>query len=91
MFLGGTPLASLSCQAEVTESDGSTMVGFTKEQRRMLMDKLPDAANLALGALVFGQFLQGRPFSRLLAAAGVAVWFGLLAWAMLLGRENTRD
>ena len=35
------------------------MVGLTTEQRRMLMDKLPDAANLALGALVFGQFSRG--------------------------------
>ena len=33
------------------------MVGLTGEQRTMLIDKLPDAANLALGALVFGQFL----------------------------------
>ena len=32
------------------------MVGLTREQRRMLIDKLPDAANLALGGLVFGQF-----------------------------------
>ena len=37
----------------------STMVGLTTEQRRMLIDKIPDAANLALGALVFGQFLLG--------------------------------
>ena len=66
------------------------MVGLTTEQRRMLIDKLPDAANLALGALVFGQFLQDRPFSRQLAAFGVAVWLGLLAWALLLGREGQR-
>jgi len=66
------------------------MVGLTTEQRRMLIDKLPDAANLALGALVFGQFLQDRLFSRQLAAAGVAVWLGLLAWALLLGRESQR-
>ena len=68
------------------------MVGLTLEQRRMLIDKLPDAANLALGALVFGQFLQERLFSRWLAAAGVAIWLGLLGWAIFLGRgEDTRD
>ena len=39
------------------------MVRFTQEQRQMLIDKLSDAANLALGALVFGQFLGDRPFS----------------------------
>jgi hypothetical protein len=27
-----------------------TMAGFTKEQRQMLLDKLPDTANLALVA-----------------------------------------
>lgn len=40
----------------------------------MLGDKLPDAANLALGALVFAQFLEDRPFSRQLAAAGIGIW-----------------
>ena len=56
------------------------------------MDKLPDAANLALGALVFGQFLQERLFSRWLAAAGVAIWLGLLGWAVFLGwGEDARD
>lgn len=33
------------------------MVGLTKEQRGMLMDKLPDVANLALGAFALSQFL----------------------------------
>jgi hypothetical protein len=45
----------------------------------MIMDKLPDAANLALGGLVFGQFLGDRPFSP-----GVAV-LGLGTWAVLVG------
>jgi hypothetical protein len=55
----------------------------------MLMDKLPDAANLALGALVFGQFLGNRPFSPLVAAVGMVAWLALLAWALLLGQEVT--
>lgn len=66
------------------------MVGLTKEQRRMLIDKVPDAANLALGALVFGQFLGDRPFSRVLASAGVGVWLALVGYALLLGREGQR-
>lgn len=57
----------------------------------MLVDKLPDAANLALGAMVFGQFLQDRPFSRWLAMVGIVIWLGLLGWALFLGQENTRD
>lgn len=66
------------------------MVGLTKEQRRTLIDKLPDAANLALGALVFGQFLQDRPFSRLIAAVGLCIWLALLGYALLLGQEAQR-
>jgi len=56
----------------------------------MLIDKLPDAANLALGALVFGQFLQDRPFSRVLAAAGVGLWLALVGYALVLGQEGQR-
>ena len=68
-----------------------TMVRLSEEQRRTLMDKLPDTANLALGALVFGQFLGERPFSRMLAAGGLVLWLGMLAWVLLLGRRATRD
>jgi len=48
----------------VVSALSSTIVGLTTGQRRMLMDKLPDAANLALGGMVFGQFLGDRPFRR---------------------------
>ena len=61
------------------------MVGLTTEQRRMLMDKLPDAANLALGALVFGQFLGDRPFSVGVAVLGMATWAAFLGGAFVLG------
>jgi hypothetical protein len=67
------------------------MVGLTREQRQLLMDKVPDAANLALGALVFGQFLQERSFSAWLAVIGLAIWLGLLGWAVFLGKENAHD
>ena len=64
------------------------MVGLTGEQRRMFIDKLPDAANLALGALVFGQFLNDRPFSVALAILGATTWAALLGTAFALGREK---
>jgi hypothetical protein len=63
-----------------------TMVRFSQKQRAMLLDKLADAANLALGALVFGQFLGDRPFSFGVAAFGLTAWFALLGWALVLGR-----
>ena len=54
----------------------------------MLIDKLPDAANLALGALVFAQFLGERPFSMAVATLGVGMWAGLLGCGFVLGRGN---
>jgi hypothetical protein len=75
------------CSAPPPEAH-TTMLRLSREQRRTLADKLPDAANLALGALVFGQFLQERPFSPVLAATGVGVWLALLAWALFLGRRH---
>jgi len=55
----------------------------------MLMDKVPDAANLAAGALFFGQFLNERPFSPTLARAGLGLWIALTAWAIVLASEGT--
>lgn len=39
----------------------------------MFADKLPDTANLALGAPVFGQFL-GQGFSPVVAVVGIMLW-----------------
>ncbi len=64
------------------------MIGLSEEQRRTLVDKLPDTANLALGGLAFGQFLQDRPFSREVAATGLVMWLGFFAWAVFLGRKR---
>jgi hypothetical protein len=50
------------------------MLTFTRAQRRMLADKLRDAANVAAGAMVFGQFLGGGGFSLRVAVAGLIVW-----------------
>lgn len=44
-----------------------------------------DAANLALGGLVLGQFLGGRDYDAALGGVGVLTWFvGYLAGAILL-------
>jgi hypothetical protein len=60
------------------------MVELTTEQRGLLADKLPDVANIAAGALVFGQSLSDRTFSWPLAAAGVALWAFLFGCAVVL-------
>ena len=54
----------------------------------MLIDKLPDAANLALGGLVFGQFLGDRPFSLGVAVLGIVTWAAFLGGAFVLGGES---
>jgi len=54
----------------------------------MLIDKLPDAANLALGALVFGQLLADRPFSPLVAILGAVSWVTLIGGAFWLGGKR---
>ena len=60
------------------------MVELTTSQRAVLVDKLPDAGNLAAGALFFGQFLGGETFSASLAFFGIAVWAFLIACAVAL-------
>ncbi len=53
----------------------------------MLVDKLPDAANLAVGALFFGQFLGDQEFSFVVAGLGAMTWISLIGWALLLVRD----
>lgn len=48
----------------------ATMLRLKRTQRELITDKLPDTANLALGALVFGQFLAAS-FSIALLVLGM--------------------
>ena len=62
------------------------MLRLTKQRRAILAEKFGDLANLAVGALVFGQAVGQDTFS-LGAAAGVAVWavFTGLTYALVGG------
>ena len=60
------------------------MLLLNNAQRALLADKVPDFANLAAGALFFGQFLGDRPFSLNLALYGLRSWAVLLASAVAL-------
>jgi hypothetical protein len=60
-----------------------TMVELTRGQRAVLVDKLPDVASVAAGALVFGQFL-GEHFSWSVAIAGTTLWAFLVGCAVVL-------
>ena len=64
------------------------MLILNREQRRVLVDKLPDVANVAAGAMVFGQALTERTFSLRLAALGVALWALLLICSVLLAGRS---
>ena len=56
--------------------------------RALLSDKLPDVANVAVGALFFGQFLSERAFSTAVAICGAAAWLFLIAIAVKLAGEK---
>ena len=59
------------------------MLRLNSRQRELLSEKLSDAGNLAAGALVFGQIIGGG-FSVGWAVGGLAIWVGLMAWAIVL-------
>jgi hypothetical protein len=61
---------------------------LNRQQRRVFIEKVPDVANVAVGALFFGQFLGDRPFSFLAALSGIVVWFLLMMWAVLLAAKG---
>ena len=64
------------------------MLQLNRPQRTILVDKLPDAANVAVGALFFGQFLGERVFSLSLALFGLGIWALLIGWAVALADEG---
>lgn len=65
------------------------MVRLRRRQRAVLSDKVPDAANLALGALFFGQLLAERSFSTRLALFGVACWAGFFALGLYFATDDS--
>ena len=64
------------------------MLRLKSRQRTVLLEKLPDVANLGIGALLFGQFVSNQPFSPLLALSGFALWIVLMSITLLIARED---
>ena len=64
------------------------MLVLKREQRKLLAETVRDIANIAAGAMVFGQFLADQVFSRWLAFGGIATWIILVAYALALARRE---
>ena len=64
------------------------MVRLSRTQRTLLAETLRDIANLAAGAMIFGQFLAEVMFSPRIALGGLALWVVLVAAAVLYAREK---
>jgi hypothetical protein len=67
-------------------STETTMLRLKRRQRDVILDKLPDLANLIAGALIFGRFLSGGRFSLTVALAGFVLWAVSIAWTLWLAR-----
>ena len=60
------------------------MLRLTDAQRTVLVQAIPAVAHLAVGTLVFGQFLRQQSFSTGLALTGIAFWFALIAGTVVI-------
>jgi len=59
------------------------MLRLTVRQRGLLIEKLPDLANLAMAGLVFGQFLGAQEFSVATGLGGLSLWILGMGLALL--------
>jgi len=64
------------------------MLRLKLRQRAVIVEKLPDLANLVAGVLVLGQFVGEEPASIWLVTAGAAIWAGLAGVTMLIAGEE---
>ncbi|MGE0394982.1 MAG: hypothetical protein AB7I25_09075 [Vicinamibacterales bacterium] len=64
------------------------VIRLSQRQRLILIELLPDTANVAVGGLFFGQFMAEREFSWLAALTGVVLWGTLVSASLLLARRN---
>ena len=64
------------------------MVRLTLGQRTLLAETLRDIANIAAGAMIFGQFIGSETFSFRIATFGMGMWLALVAYAIVLAEET---
>jgi hypothetical protein len=56
----------------------------------VLLEKVPDVANLAMGALLFSQFIGDKPFSPWVALDGFVIWIVLMALTLWIAEEGPK-
>jgi hypothetical protein len=64
------------------------MLRLKPKQRTVIVEKLPDLANIIAGVLVIGQFVGERPASLWLVVAGLAIWAGLALVTLIVAGEE---
>jgi hypothetical protein len=65
------------------------MLRLSDPQRAVLVQAFPAVGHVAVGGLVFGQFLREQPFSTWLALAGIVIWgFAVTVAVMIAGVER---
>ena len=62
------------------------MLRLTARQRAVLADKVPNVANIILGALAIGRFVGAPGMSWRTLALGLAVWGSVLGFAVVISK-----
>ena len=60
------------------------MLRFKPRQRAVIVQKLPDLANLIAGVFVLGQFVGEEPASVWRVIVGLALWAGLAGVTLVI-------
>ena len=64
------------------------MIRLKPRQQTMLIEKVPDFANLTFASTFLGQFLTDRPFSVGLAIVGLGIRTALAVFAFVLAGND---
>lgn len=65
------------------------MLRLSDRRRGVLVERFSELANIAVGALVFGQFLSGKPYSLGFAALGAVAWLVFIAVSLVIAGERS--
>lgn len=65
------------------------MLRLKQRQRAVIVEKLPDLANIVAGVFVVGQFVSDEPASLWLLIVGAGLWVALAIVTLLIaGAES---